>query len=215
MRRVLAGLLALSTLVTLPNNARAQAPTLAVVNARVWTGDSRRPWADAVAAAGDRIVAVGSSAEVRKLTTPATRVVDAYGMMLVPGFIDTHVHFLAGGFGLASVQLRDARPPAEFTARIKAYAQTLPPGAWINEGNWDHEQWGGELPRRDWIDSVTPNNPVWINRLDGHMNLANSLALQKAGVTRATREVEGGTIVRDASGEPTGVLKDNAMGLVN
>ena len=190
--------------------------TLAVVNARVWTGDSRRPWADAVAVRGDRIAAVGSSAEVKKMAGADTRVIDGGGrMMVTPGFIDSHIHFLTGGYGLSSVQLRDARTPAEFTARIKAYAQTLPPGAWITEGNWDHEQWGGELPRRAWIDSVTPNNPVWINRLDGHMSLANSLALQKAGVTRETREVEGGTIVRDERGEPTGVLKDNAMGLVD
>jgi predicted amidohydrolase YtcJ len=136
-------------------------------------------------------------------------------MMLVPGFIDTHVHFLTGGFGLASVHLRDAKTPAEFVARIKAYAATLPSGAWITEGNWDHEQWGGELPRRDWIDSVTPNNPVWINRLDGHMSLANSLALKAAGVTPATSDVSGGTIVRYPDGEPTGVLKDNAASLVN
>lgn len=216
MRRVLGAAVALSALLMRSGQAQAQtAPTLAVVNARVWTGDSRRPWADAVAAAGDRIVAIGSGAEVRKLTTTQTRVIDARGMMLVPGFIDTHVHFLTGGLGLASVQLRDARTPAEFIARIKAYAATLPAGAWITEGNWDHEQWGGELPRRDWIDSVTPNNPVWINRLDGHMNLANSLALRAAGVTRETAEVAGGTIVRYPDGEPTGVLKDNATVLVN
>jgi predicted amidohydrolase YtcJ len=215
MRRVLAAVIALPTLVMRPEQAGAQAPTLAVVNARVWTGDPRRPWADALAVKGDRIIAVGSGAEVRKLTAPSTRLIDARGMMLVPGFIDAHVHFLTGGFGLASVQLRDAKTPAEFVARIKAYAATLPAGAWITEGNWDHEQWGGELPRRDWIDSVTPNNPVWINRLDGHMSLANSLALRAAGVTRETADVAGGTIVRYQDGEPTGVLKDNAAGLVN
>src|SRR5437867_3305570 len=136
-------------------------------------------------------------------------------MMVVPGFIDSHVHFVAGGFGLASVQLRDAKTPAEFIGRIKQYAAALPAGAWITEGNWDHEQWGGELPRRDWIDSVTPNHPVWVNRLDGHMHLANGAALRAAGVTRDTRDVAGGTIVRDASGEPTGILKDNAMALVD
>jgi predicted amidohydrolase YtcJ len=216
MRRILRAATVLSTLVMLTGQAGGQAAaTLAVVNARVWTGDPRRPWADAVAAAGDRIVVVGSGAEVRKLATAATRVIDARGMMLVPGFIDSHVHFLAGGLGLSSVQLRDAKTPAEFIARIKAYAATLRPGAWITEGNWDHEQWGGELPRRDWIDSVTPNNPVWVNRLDGHMNLANTAALRAAGVTRATADVAGGTIVRYPDGEPTGVLKDNATSLVD
>ena len=191
------------------------APTLAVVNARVWTGDPRRPWADAIAVDGDRITLVGTSAEVKKLATPSTRVIDAGGMMVVPGFIDSHVHFISGGFGLSSVQLRDAKTPAEFIRRIKDYAATLPAGAWITEGNWDHEQWGGELPRRDWIDSVTPNNPVWINRLDGHMSLANSAALRAAGIDASTAEVTGGTIVRGPDGSPTGIFKDNATSLVD
>lgn len=189
-------------------------PTLAVVNARIWTGDQRRPWADALAVSGDRLSVVGSSAEVRKLAATSTKVIDAHGMLVVPGFIDSHVHFLDGGFGLASVQLRDARSPQEFVRRIAAYAKTVPAGTWITNGDWDHEQWGGELPRRDWIDSVTPNNPVWINRLDGHMALANSAALRAAGVTGATHDVAGGTIVRDAHGEPTGILKDNAQSLM-
>ncbi len=166
--------------------AGASAVTLAVVNAKVWTGDSRRPWADAIAVSGDRIAAVGSGAEVRKLAGSGARVIDAGGQMLVPGFIDAHVHFVDGGFRLASVQLRDAKTPAEFIARIKAFAATVPAGTWITGGDWDHENWGGELPRRDWIDSVTPDNPVWINRLDGHMSLANSAALRAAGVTRET-----------------------------
>jgi len=194
--------------------ASGEPVTLAVVNARVWTGDSARPWAEAFAVRGERIATVGSSAAVRKVTGTA-RVIDAAGRMVVPGFIDSHVHFIDGGFGLSSVQLRDAKTPAEFIARIKAFAATVPPGAWITGGNWDHEQWGGELPRHDWIDSVTPNNPVWINRLDGHMSLANAAALRAARITRASREVAGGTIVRDARGEPTGVLKDNATDLVN
>ncbi|NUQ21864.1 MAG: amidohydrolase [Gemmatimonadaceae bacterium] len=189
--------------------------SLAIVNARVWTGDPRRPWADAVAVRGERIAAVGSSAEVRKMAVSTTRVVDAKGQMLVPGFQDSHVHFIDGGFRLASVQLRDARTPAEFIARVKAFAATQPKGSWITGGDWDHEQWGGELPQRSWIDSVTPDNPVWINRLDGHMSLANSAALRAAGVTRSTADVAGGTIVRDASGEPTGILKDNASWLVD
>ena len=194
--------------------ASGEPVTLAVVNARVWTGDSARPWAEAFAVRGERIATVGSSAAVRKVAGTA-RVIDAAGRMVVPGFIDSHVHFIDGGFGLSSVQLRDAKTPAEFIARIKAFAATVPAGAWITGGNWDHEQWGGELPRHDWIDSVTPNNPVWINRLDGHMSLANAAALRAARITRASREVAGGTIVRDARDEPTGVLKDNATDLVN
>jgi predicted amidohydrolase YtcJ len=191
--------------------------TLAIINAHVWTGNPARPWATGVAVIGDRIAAVGSSAEIAKLvhSAPGTRVIDAGGGMVTPGFIDSHVHFISGGFRLSSVQLRDARTPAEFVSRIKAYAASVPTGAWITGGDWDHQNWGGELPRRDWIDSVTPHNPVWVSRLDGHMALANSAALAAAGVTAATRDIEGGTIVRDASGSPTGIMKDNAEGMVD
>ena len=188
---------------------------LAVVNARIWTGDTRRPWADAIAVRGERIAAVGSGAEIRKIANVNTRVIDAGGKMLVPGFIDAHVHFVDGGFRLSSVQLRDSKTPAEFIARIKAYAATVPPGTWLTGGDWDHTRWGGELPNRGWIDSITPKHPVWVNRLDGHMALANSAALAAGRVSAATAEVEGGTIVRDTKGEPTGVLKDNAQGLVD
>jgi predicted amidohydrolase YtcJ len=196
------------------SNSTSKAPTLAVVNGRVWTGDTQRPWAEAVAMSGDRITAVGSSAEIRKLAKPETRVVDAQGGLVAPGFIDSHVHFMEGGFGLTSVQLRDAKTREEFTRRIQAHAGGLPAGAWITDGNWDHQNWGGELPRKEWIDSVTPNTPVFIQRLDGHMALANSAALRAAKVGRETKDVAGGEIVR-ANGEPTGVLKDNAMALVS
>jgi predicted amidohydrolase YtcJ len=189
--------------------------TLAVVNARVWTGDSRRPWADALAVAEDRISAVGSSAEIKKAIGSSAEVIDARGRMVVPGFIDSHIHFLEGGVGLASVQLRDAKTPAEFVRRVAEFARTAEPGVWITNGDWDHEWWGGELPRREWIDAVTPNNPVWVSRLDHHMSLANSAALRIAGITAATPDVDGGTIVRDEHGEPTGILKDNAEQLVD
>lgn len=188
--------------------------SIAIVNARVWTGDARRPWADAVAAVGDRIAAVGPSAEVRKLASAGTRVVDARGAMLVPGFIDAHVHFLDGGLGLLSVQLRDAETPADFAARVRDFAASAPGGTWITGGDWDHTRWGGALPTREWIDAVTKGQPVWVQRLDGHMGLANSAALAAAGITRDTPDVEGGEIVRDARGEPTGILKDNAIPLV-
>src|SRR4051812_36361017 len=190
-------------------------PSLAVVNARVWTADPQRPWADALAVVQDRISAVGSSAEIKKLVTSSTRVMDARGRMVVPGFIDSHIHFLEGGVGLASVQLRDARTREEFTRRIADFARTAEPGSWITNGDWDHECWGGELPTREWIDGVTPTNPVWLSRLDHHMSLANTAALRMAGVARDTPDVDGGTIVRDAQGEPTGILKDNAEQLVD
>jgi hypothetical protein len=188
--------------------------TLVVTDATVWTGDRAMPRADAVASDGETIIAVGSAAEIEPYIGESTEVISVPGSMLVPGMIDTHVHFITGGSGLASVQLRDAATPEEFVERIGAFAKTLKPGEWILNGNWDHENWGGELPRRDWIDAVTMDNPVWINRLDGHMALANSRALELAGVDADSPDIAGGEIVRDESGSPTGVLKDNAMALV-
>jgi predicted amidohydrolase YtcJ len=195
--------------------AKPVAPvTLAIVNARVWTGDPQAPLAEALGVSGERVSVVGTTAEVQELASVA-RLIDGGGRLVTPGFIDSHVHFVDGGFRLSSVQLRDARTPEEFTARIREFAAGVPAGTWIVGGDWDHELWGGELPRRDWVDRVTPNHPVWVNRLDGHMALANSAALRAARVTRATPNVSGGDIVRDRRGEPTGVLKDNAMALVD
>jgi hypothetical protein len=192
-----------------------QIATLAVTDAKVWTGDPDRPWAEAVASKGETIIAVGSEADIAPFIGEDTEVISVPDSMLVPGMIDTHVHFISGGSGLAAVQLRSAATPEEFVTRIGDFAKTLKPGEWVLSGNWDHENWGGELPRREWIDAVTPENPVWINRLDGHMSLANSLALKAARVDADTPDVAGGEIVRDGSGAPTGVLKDNAMGLID
>jgi len=191
-----------------------QTATLVVTDARVWTGNPAQPWAEAVASDGEVIIAVGSNDDIGKLIGDDTEVLSSTGGMLVPGFIDTHVHFIDGGTGLASVQLRDAATPEEFTRRIGDFAAQIDDGDWILIGTWDHENWGGELPRRDWIDAVTPDNPVWINRLDGHMALANSLALNIAGVDADSPDVDGGEIVRYPDGRPTGILKDNAMMLV-
>ena len=187
---------------------------LIVVGGRVWTGVIGAPLAEAVAVSGERIVAIGPRARIEALAGPATRRIDAGGGFVTPGFVDAHVHFIDGGFQLASVQLRDAATPEEFVRRVAAHAARLPAGAWLLGGNWDHQLWGGTLPHRQWIDAVTPDRPVFLSRLDGHMALANSAALAAAGIDAATAEVPGGEIVRDARGRPTGILKDNAMALV-
>jgi len=177
----------------------------------VWTGTGAA--ATAIAVRGGRIVAVGDDATIERLAGPSTERIVLAGRMVVPGFIDNHTHFLEGGFELAGVQLRDAATPTEFASRIGAFARRHPEG-WITGGTWDHELWGGALPRREWIDSLTPTTPVFVSRLDGHMALANTRALELAGVTAILPDPPGGTIVRDPDGTPTGVLKDEAMGLV-
>jgi len=187
-----------------------------VVLGKIWTGNPEQQWAEGMAIVGDSIVEVGNAQEVEKWVGPETeKITTADGNLIVPGFIDCHVHFVEGGFALSSVQLRDARTPDEFIRRIAAYAQTVAKGTWITSGDWDHENWGGTLPTREWIDSITVDHPVWINRLDGHMSLANTAALKLAGVTNSVKDVDGGTIVRDKKGNVTGVFKDNAMTLIN
>ncbi len=182
----------------------------------VWTGAPGVEAGTAVAIGEGQVLHVGSDVEVRRFLGPGTRAIALDGRMVVPGFIDNHTHFMGGGFQLGSVELRDAATPAEFARRIGAFARTRPAGRWIIGGDWDHELWGGALPRREWIDSLTREHPVFVSRLDGHMGLANGLALELAGIARETPDPDGGTIVRDPrTGEPTGVLKDAAMALVH
>jgi predicted amidohydrolase YtcJ len=185
------------------------------VTGRVWTGNANQPWAEAVAIRGDRIVAVGSRTEVASLAGRNAEVVDAGDGLVVPGLIDSHIHLIEGGLHLTSVQLRDASTREEFVQRIGEFATKRKPGEWITGGDWDHTLWGGELPSRDWIDAVTPDNPVWVSRLDGHMSLANTAAFRAAGVDDKVADVAGGEIVRDAAGRPTGVFKDNAMSVID
>jgi predicted amidohydrolase YtcJ len=178
----------------------------------IWTGDSLHPLASAIAIRGDTIIAVGDSASIAPLLGRNTRMISTGEGLALPAFSDDHVHFSDGGFQLGFVDLRDAATPAEFVQRIKRYAAALRPGEWILGGMWDHERWRGTpLPRREWIDSVTPNNPVFVQRLDGHMGVANSRALTLAQLTAASPDVPGGTIIRTSDGTPTGLLKDAAM----
>ena len=205
----LAGLLAF-----LP--ACGQKADIVIQGGAVWTGQSTgRGQPGAVAIAGGQIVAVGDSAEIARYVGSRTEVLTAAGGLVLPGLADGHTHFIDGGFQLASVDLRDAATPQEFARRLKAYAARLKPGEWITGGDWDHELWPGTpLPRHDWIDSVTPHNPVFVSRLDGHMALANAAAMRAANVTRATASPPGGEIPRDARGEPIGGFKDQAMSLI-
>jgi predicted amidohydrolase YtcJ len=178
---------------------------------RIWTGDSATPWAGAVAVRGDTIIAVGDSAEIARLVGRGTERLDNGSALVVPGFIDDHVHLFSGGFQLTSVDLKDADSPEELVRRVREHVSRLAPGEWMTGGDWDHERWPGTmLPDRSWIDSVTPRNPVFLSRYDGHMWLANSLALAAAGLDRSAREIPGGEIIRRREGELTGVLKDEA-----
>ena len=194
----------------------APAADLIIVNANVRTMTAPQPAAEAIAILGRRIIAVGADDEIKKLSGTNTRTIDAQGRLVLPGFNDAHVHFMSGGFQLSSVDLRDAKSPDEFAQRIRDFAAKVPPGRWITGGDWDHESWAeANLPTKELIDRYTPNTPVFVNRLDIHMALANSVALKLAGVTRATKDPDGGVIVRDpTTGEPTGVLKDAAQSFV-
>src|ERR1043166_4934766 len=186
-----------------------------ILNANVYTVDGQQPHAEAMAILSDRILAVGLTQKIQALAGPNTRIIDAAGRLVLPGFNDAHVHFMSGGFQLSSVNLRDAHTPKEFANRIGEFATKLPAGRWVTGGDWDHELWPeARLPTKETIDQCSRDTPVFVNRLDSHMALANSLALKLAGITRDTQDPDGGVIVRDAAGEPTGVLKDAAQTLV-
>jgi predicted amidohydrolase YtcJ len=191
------------------------AADLVVTNARIWTSDPARPEAEALAVIGERIVAVGSQKEVEAWRGPGTEVLDAGGRRVLPGFDDAHLHFFDGSAKLAQVKLKDARSPEELARRVAEQARALPKGEWVLGGTWDDQAFEHpRLPTRQDVDALTPDTPVFVDRYDGHMALANSLALKLAGVTAGSADPAGGEIVRDAEGEPTGILKDAAMGLV-
>jgi predicted amidohydrolase YtcJ len=191
-------------------------PNLVLVNGRVYTVDARQRWAEGVAVCNDRITKVGTSAEVRAAAPAGARVVDLAGRLVVPGFNDAHVHLVDGAEEIVGVNLRPATSEADFARRLGEHARRQPKGRWILGGNWDHEAWPTQaLPTHRSIDAVTPDNPVFVQRLDGHMGVANALAMKLSGITRDSEAPAGGTIVRDAGGEPTGVFKDNAMALVS
>jgi predicted amidohydrolase YtcJ len=214
-------------------SSRAQVPAahlvrgadLVLLHGRLWTGEpyagpGEKPaptrWAEALAAANGRILAVGTDSEIRAFVGPNTNVIDLRARFAMPGFIDDHVHFVDGSFQLLRVDLKLAADESEFVRRVGEKARSLPPGRWLLGGDWDEQAWpDAKLPTRWLIDPATPENPVYIDRYDIHAGLANSAALKLAGISRDTVDPAGGVIVRDPkTGEPTGVLKDAAQDLV-
>ena len=181
------------------------------VNGNIWTGDSSNPTAAVMAIIDGKIIYVGNDASAFE----GAATVDLEGKMVVPGFTDNHTHFLSAGYALSSVKLKDAMTKSEFIKRISDYCKQHPGDAWIKEGSWDNENWGGELPSKEWIDSVSGDHPIFISRYDGHMAFANSKAIQLAGVSANTVSPEGGVIVKNAKGELTGCFKDQAMSLID
>jgi predicted amidohydrolase YtcJ len=199
-------------------NASAQpAPAdLIFHNAKIYTSDDARPRAEAIAIRGDRIAAVGSSADILKLKGSATKVVDARGAAILPGLHDAHGHFTGLGASLQVLRLRGTASWEQIVGMVRRRAASARPGEWIQGRSWDQNDWPvKEFPSHEMLTNAAPSNPVYLTRVDGHAAMVNKAALDAAGVTKDTKDPEGGRIIRDAQGNPTGVLVDQAMRLVS
>ena len=183
-------------------------------NGTIWTGDYEAPYATAMVLNQEKFIFVGQDADAMDMASDQTEMIDLKGNFVTPGFIDNHVHFISGGLQLSRVNLNDVSSKQEFQEKIVDFHKRLPENSWILGGNWDHELWGGIYPDKSWIDEVVSDRPVFLDRLDGHMGLANTKAMNIAGIHASTLDPSGGVIVRDQNGNPTGVLKDLAMDLV-
>jgi predicted amidohydrolase YtcJ len=195
-----------------------QKADLILINGKIFTVNKNFPYVKSIAIAGEKIIAVGSNELVEKFRGPNTRVIDLQGKTVVPGFNDAHLHFLGGGLLLSRVNLEGVNSIEEFQKRVKTQIEKLPKGAWILGRGWDHTLFPDKkLPTKEILDKVSPDNPVFLNRIDGHIALANSLALKIAGITKDSQNPKDGEIVKDPkTGEPTGILKeDPAMELVS
>ncbi|XP_047321948.1 protein LONG AFTER FAR-RED 3 [Impatiens glandulifera] len=187
---------------------------LLVYNGILYTGDPSLLFADSMAIRDGRILRVGNYSFVQESTGDRTRVLNLQGKLVTSGFIDSHVHLIFGGLQMIRVQLRDVSSKEQFINKVKDAIAGTKSGSWILGGGWNNDLWDGKLPEASWIDDITPENPVWLSRMDGHMGLANSVALQIAGISDSTKDPAGGIIMRQSSGEPTGLLIDSAMELV-
>jgi hypothetical protein len=188
---------------------------LIVYNGKVFAADGRDTFAEAVAIRGNQILRVGSNREIKRLGRKATVVVDAHGGAVLPGFNDSHLHFVSGGLGLEKVDLLDATTLEQIQSRIREFASAHAARPWVEGRGWYYQPFPGGLPTRQLLDEVVPDRPAWMVAYDGHTGWANSRALAAAGITRATPDPKNGVVEKDPkTGEPTGVLKEAAMGLV-
>ena len=188
---------------------------LVIVNAGVYTVNSKQPWAEALAIIGDKITAVGSTSEIRRLSGSNAKVIDAGGRLVLPGFTDCHIHFLDGALSLGRIQLEDAKTITEIQQRVKDYAAKHPEQPWVLGRGWSYPVFSPGLPDKKYLDAIVPNRPVYLEGFDGHTWWANSKALQLAGITRETKDPPGGAFVRDPkTGEPTGAVKEDAADAV-
>jgi len=205
----------ITVLIMISTFTLAQFKRNAFINGKIYTVNKKQPLAEAVITEGNKILFVGSNKDAKKFITNKTSVTDLKGKLMLPGFIDDHVHFTSGGFYLLGLDLSKAKSKDELKNILKKYVSTRK-GRWITGGNWDHELWKvKEIPTKELINGFTKKTPVFIRRYDGHMGLANSYALKLAGINKDSKSPVGGLIVKDKkTGEPTGILKDNAMDLV-
>jgi predicted amidohydrolase YtcJ len=187
-----------------------------LLHGTVYTLNAKQPWAHAVAIRGEKIVAVGDDAEIEMLRGPATKVIDAGGQLILPGFVDCHIHFLEGSISLGQAHLGRAKNPADIQRILREYAETHPGDGWILGGGWNYAMFGDEnLPHKKYLDELFPNRPAFLVGYDGHTSWANSKALALAGIKRDTPDPQNGSIVRDPkSGDATGALKESAGSLV-
>jgi predicted amidohydrolase YtcJ len=215
LRAALAAAIVLAPLAHAQRAAPANAD-LIVINARIYTVDDSHPFVSALAVRDSRVQFVGSVREAMILRGPNTRVIDATGKTVIPGMIDAHAHLFGLGDFLRNIDLTDTRSFDEIVARVGAKVKEAPAGKWVIGRGWDQNKWGDtRFPTHDALSRVSPNNPVVLERIDGHAVLANAAAMRAAGVTAATKDPSGGRIERAANGEPTGVFVDNAMGLID
>ena len=194
----------------------SQPPELALVNGVIYTGDAAHLRVEAMAIHREKIVAVGTTRQIRALAGPKTRVIDLHGAFAMPGFNDAHIHLASGGQAKLGVDFEGAKSLAEFQQRLRARLAEHKPGEWITGRGWDHTLWPEQrFPTRQDLDAVSKDHPMIFGRVDGHVAVANSLALQLAGITKETKDPAGGSIEHDPAGEPTGMLKESAVGLVS